>query len=148
MLLKLAEVHRGILPPLHHPEEVSQRISSMTCERYHHTSACLPKHPSDSCNWADCPLYILCHLRVNRHAWWTKTIGCIIALCQSDSRGRGPTSAFQCLEWIANCQHVPGWPGRMNKWSCSQGTRGSNLVLWKMIMQRGAPYKSARDIGF
>ena len=64
---------------------------------------------------------------------------------QSDSRGgwRQPTSAFSYLEEIANCWHVPGWSWRMDYQSCGPGTRGSNLVLWKMITQR-----SAKDVGF
>ena len=56
------------------------------------------------------------------------------------TQGRGwPTSTFPCLEWITNCQHVPGWSWRTNHWNCGPGTRRSNLVLWKMIVQRGAP---------
>ena len=56
------------IPPLYCPEEMSQRIPPMTWQRrYHHRWVHLPKYPSDSCNWANHPPYILYHPRVDRH---------------------------------------------------------------------------------
>ena len=48
------------------------------------------------------------------------------------------------MDWLIDCWHIPGRSRRRNYQSCGPCPWGSNLTLWEMISQRGAPSQKSK----